>query len=112
MGERDVDKNNGAVERMTEAVRDSYEAAMESTVAAHKANARLARSFLESSVEMLEVQAEMKHRTLEGLAELAREQREAFQRLSLESLNAYDGFLGSLFSYYKEASKGLGERGG
>jgi hypothetical protein len=45
------------------------------------------------------------------LAELAREQQEAFQELSRRSLDAYDGFLDSLFSYYKEVLRNPDEIG-
>jgi hypothetical protein len=98
--------NDGAAaEKLREAVRDYYEAAFESTAAVQESNARLARSFVEGSIEALEAQAEVSHHTLQSLAELAREQQEAFQELSRRSLDAYDGFLDSLFSYYKEVLK-------
>ena len=104
MDKKDADKaNDGAAEKLTEAVRDSYEAAVEGTAAVREYNTRLAQSFFEGSIEALEAQAEVSRHTLQSLAELAREQREAFQELSRRSLDAYDGFLGSLFSYYNEA---------
>jgi hypothetical protein len=78
---------------------------MESTAAVQESNARLARSFFEGSVETFETQLELNRRAVQRMAELAREQREALRRLSLESVNAYDGFVDSLFSYYKEVSK-------
>jgi hypothetical protein len=36
---------------------------------------------------------------------LVREQREVFHQLSHESLDAYDGFVDSLSSYYKEVAE-------
>jgi hypothetical protein len=107
MVEKDMDKtNDGAAEELTEAVRDSYEAAMEGTAAVREYNARLARSFFEGSIEALEAQAELNRHTVQSMAELAREHQEAFRELSRRSLDAYDGFLASVFSYYKEV---LGE---
>ncbi|MDP8951513.1 MAG: hypothetical protein M3N18_04605 [Actinomycetota bacterium] len=107
MVEKDVDKaNGGAAEELTEAVQDSYEAAMEGGAAVQEYNARLARSFFEGSIEALEAQAEFSHHTVQSIAELAREHQEAFRELSQRSLDAYDGFLDSVFSYYKEV---LGE---
>jgi hypothetical protein len=107
MVEKDADRaNDGAAEKLTEAVRGSYEAAIEGTAAVQESNTRLARSFLEGSIEALEAQAELGRHTLQSMTELAREHQEAFQELSRRSLDAYDGFLDSLFSYYKEV---LGE---
>ena len=77
---KDPDKVNEAVERMTEARRDSYEAARENTAAMQETNNRLAWSLFESNIELL-------------------------LGLSRESLNAYDGFLDSLSSYYEEVSE-------
>ena len=112
MNEKDADKSNDrTAEKLTEAVRDSYEAAMESTAAMQETNARLARSFFEGSVETFEAQLELNRRSVQRMTELAREQREAFRRLSLQSFDAYDGFVDSLFSYYKEVSEESEEPG-
>ena len=106
---KDPDKVNEAVERMTEAMRDSYEAARENTAAMQETNNRLAWSLFESNIELLraqaEMQAEINRLTLQNLADQARKHREAFLGLSRESLNAYDGFLDSLSSYYEEVSE-------
>jgi len=115
MEKNDAGKPNdrAAAEKLTDTVRDYYEAALESTAAMQESNARLARSVVEGSIEALEAQAEVSHHTLQSLAELAREQQEAFQELSRRSLDAYGGFLDSLFSYYKEVlsnSKEIGDR--
>ncbi len=103
MVEKDTDKaNDGAPEKLTETARDSYEVAMEGAAAVQEYNARLARSFFEGSIEALEAQAELQRHALQSVAELAREHQEAFRELSRRSVDAYDGFLGSVFSYYKE----------
>jgi hypothetical protein len=105
----DTDKVNEAVERLTEAAWGSYETAVENTAAMHETNTRFARSLFQSNIELLraqaEIQAEVNHHNLQSLAEQTRKHREALLELSRESLNAYDGFLGSLSSYYEEISE-------
>jgi hypothetical protein len=103
MNEKDANRINEASEELVEATRGSYKAAVDRAFAAQEGNTRLAQSFFEDWVDTLQDQAELNRSTVQSLAELAREQREAFQELSRESLNAYDGFLDSLYAYYKEA---------
>ena len=105
MDEKDTNRIDEAVEEMTEAARESYKAAVVRAFAARESSERLARSFFEDWIDTLRNQTELNRRTLHSLAELSREQQEALRQLSLGSLNAYEGFLGSLFAYYKEASQ-------
>jgi hypothetical protein len=42
---------------------------------------------------------------MQDLTQLVREQREVFHQLSHESLDAYDGFVDSLSSYYEEVAE-------
>jgi primosomal protein N'' len=109
MPRNDSDKVNEAVERLTEAMWGSYESAVERTAAMQESNSRFARSLFESNLELLraqtEIQNEINLHTLQSLADQARQHREAFLELSRESLNAYDGFLDSLSSYYEEVSR-------
>ena len=106
MNEKDTNRIDGAAEELAKAATESYRAAVDRAFAAREGNTRLARRFFEEWVDTVQDQAELNHRAMQSLAELAREQREIFQELSVESLNAYDGFLDTLFSYYKEV---LGE---
>jgi hypothetical protein len=82
---------------------------LENTAAGQESNARLARSLYESYIKALEAQVEISSSThrqaLQGLVEQIRQHREALLELSRESLNAYDGFLDSLSSYWEEISK-------
>ncbi len=112
MNEKDMDRFDEATGELAEAVRESYRAAVDRAFVARESNARLARDFFEDWIDTLQDQAELNRRTMQSLAEQAREQQEAFRQLSRESLNAYDGFLDSLFSYYKEVSKEFEEPGG
>ena len=111
MDERNANWIDEAAEELAEAARESYSAAVDRAFAARESNTRLARGFFEGWADTLQDQAELNRHAIQSLAELAREQREVFQELSRESLNAYDGFLDSLFSYCKEASEETEELG-
>ncbi len=115
MPRKDTDKVNEAVERLTQAVWGPYEAAMENTSAMQESNSRLVRSLFESNLELLraqaQIQAEIHQHTLQSLADQMRKHREALLELSRDSLDAYDGFLDSLYSYHEEVAgepKGTG----
>jgi uncharacterized membrane-anchored protein YjiN (DUF445 family) len=116
MPRKDADKVNEAVERLTQAMWGSYEAAVENTTAMSENNSRLARSLFEGNIEFLraqaQIQADLNRHTLQTLADQIRKHREALQELSRESLNAYDGFVDSLSSYYEEVSKEAEKPGG
>ena len=109
MDEKDIRRAGKAAEELDEIARESYKAAVDQAFEAQKSGVRLSRRFFENSVEALEDQAELNRRTMEGLTQLVREQREVFHELSHESLDAYDGFVDSLSSYYEEDR---GSRGG
>ena len=102
MDEKDTNRINKVTEELTEAARESYNAAVDRAFAAQESSMKLTQSFFEDWADTLQDQAELNRHTLQSLADLAREQREVFQELTRESLHAYDGFLDSLFSYYKE----------
>ncbi len=109
MPRNDEDKFNEAVEKLTETMWGSYERAVENTAAMQQSNSRFIRSLFESNLELLrdqaEIQSEIHRRSLQSLAEQIRKHRESFLELSRESLDAYDGFVDSLSSYYEEVSK-------
>jgi ectoine hydroxylase-related dioxygenase (phytanoyl-CoA dioxygenase family) len=113
MDKKEVEKVAEAFEKVTEAARDSYRATVENAAAVNESNNRLARSILESNAKALRVQAEIQasfnRHTLQGLTDLLRKNREVFLGLSRKSVNAYDGFLDSLSSYYEEVSEELEE---
>lgn len=99
-------------ERNAETLKGLTGAALESAVSVQEAYLRLARGVFESNAKLLraqtEIQDDFNRRTLETLAEQARENREAFLALSRRSVEAHDGFVGSLHSYYEELSKAAG----
>jgi hypothetical protein len=101
MDEKDARRAGEAAEELSRGARESYRAAVDRAFEAQKGNMRLSRRFFEHWVE-----------TMQGLTELVREQREVYRTLSGESLDAYDGFVGSLSTYYEEVSKDPEEPGG
>lgn len=105
MDERNVKRARNASKDLDRLTRESYKAAVDRAFDAQKSGMRLSRRFFENWVETLEDQAELNRRTLGGLQELVREQREVFRALSRDSVDAYDGFLDSLESYEQEVSK-------
>src|SRR5829696_141340 len=105
MDEKDIRRAGEAAEELEEIARESYKVAVDRAFEAQKSGLRLSRRFFENWVETLEDQAELNRRTMQGLTQLVREQREVFQQLSHESLDAYDGFVDSLSSYYEEVAE-------
>ena len=105
MDEKDHDRAGDAAEEMNRLARESYRAAVDRAFYVQKSGMRLSRRFFENWVETLEDHAELNRRTMRGLTELVREHREVFEALSRDSLDAYDGFVDSLSSYYEEVSE-------
>ena len=105
MDEKGARRAEEAAEELDKLTRESYKAAVDRAFEAQKSGIRLSRRFFENWVETLEDHAELNRRTMQGLTELVREQREVFQLLSHDSLDAYDGFVDSLATYHDEVSK-------
>jgi hypothetical protein len=105
MDEKDARRAWDAAEELDKLTRESYKAAVDQAFEAQRSGMRLSRRFFENWVETLEDHAELNRRTMQDLTELVREQREVFQQLSHESLDAYDGFVDSLTTYYEEAAE-------
>ena len=102
MDERKADRTRDAVSEIEAVTRESYMAAVDHAFEAQKSGMRLSRRFFENWLEALEEGTEANRRALLVLQRLAREQSEVFHQLSVESLDAYDGFLDSLSDYHKE----------
>jgi hypothetical protein len=105
MDEKDTNRAGAASEGLDSLARESYRAAVDRAFDVQKSGMRLSRRFFENWIETLEDHAELNRRTMRGLTELVREQREVFREMSRDSLDAYDGFVDSLASYYEEVSK-------
>ena len=105
MDERDERRNRETAERMDRITREGYRTAVDQAFEAQKSGMRLSRRFFENWVETLDDHAELNRRTFANMQELVREQREVFRELSMESVDAYDGFLESLDVYQQEISR-------
>ena len=105
MDERDERRNRETAERMDRITREGYRTAVDQAFEAQKSGMRLSRRFFENWVETLGDHAELNRRTFANMQELVREQREVFRELSMESVDAYDGFLDSLDVYQQEISR-------
>ena len=105
MDEKDANRVGDASEELDRLARESYGAAVDRAFDVQKGGMRLSRRFFENWLETLEDHAELNRRTMQDLTELVQEQRKVFREVSRESLSAYDGFVGSLTSYYEEVSK-------
>ena len=105
MDEKDARRAGDAAEELDRLARESYKAAVDRAFDAQKSSMRLSRRFFEDWIETLEDHAELNRRTMQGLTNLIREHREVFREMSRESLDAYDGFVDSLSSYYEELSQ-------
>jgi hypothetical protein len=103
--ERDMRRHQEAAERLHEIAREGYRSAVDQAFEAQKSGMRLSRRFFENWVETLDDHAELQRRSFSNLQELVREQQEAFQELSRESVDAYEGFLDSLDVYQQETSR-------
>jgi hypothetical protein len=105
MDEKDTSRAGEASEELERLSRESYRAAVDRAFDVQKSGIRLSRRFFENWIETLEGHAELNRRTMQGLTELVREQREVFRVMSRESLDAYDGFVDSLATYHEEVSE-------
>ncbi len=90
---------NEAAEKFAEAIKESYQAPADRPVSAQELSARLTQEFFNGVISNLRTQAENNRALAEDLIEQQRKTQEASRALTQESVNAYMGFLGSMFSY-------------
>ena len=83
MDEKGTGRHGDPAEELDRLARDSYKEAVDRAFEAQKSGIRLSRRFFENWVETLEDQAELNRRTLD----------------------AYDGFVDSLSTYYDEVAE-------
>ena len=97
-----MDKANKAAERLAETTRDSFGAVLDHAVGLQERNVRFAQGLVDESIKELRSQVESNRAMTEELVERAEKQREAFQTLFEESVDAYVDLAYAPFSYYKE----------
>jgi hypothetical protein len=97
-----MDKANKAAERLAETTRDSYQTVLDHAVGLQERNVRFAQGLVDSSIKELRYQAESNRALTQELVERAEKQRDAFQTLTQESVDAYMDLVYAPYSYYKE----------
>ena len=97
-----MEKANRAVERLAENTRDSYQTVVDHAVGLQERNVRFAQGVVDSTIKELRQQAESNRAMTQELVERAERQRDAFQTLVEESVDAYMDLAYAPFSYYKE----------
>ena len=97
-----MEKANRAAERLAETTRDSFGTILDHAVGLQERNVRFAQGLVDGSIKELRSQVESNQAMTQELVERAEEQREAFQTLLEESVDAYMDLTYVPFSYYKE----------
>ena len=97
-----TDKANKAVENMAEVTKNSYQTVIDHTVALQERNVRFAQGVVDNSIKEIRQQAESNRAMTQELVERAEKQRDAFQTMVEEGVNAYMDLAYAPFSYYKE----------
>lgn len=97
-----AEKTNRAAEQVARSTRDSYQSMVEHGVSLQERNIRFMQEMVDGSIKELRHQAESNRVMTQQLIERAEKQREAFQTLLEESLDAYMDLLYSPLTYYKQ----------
>ena len=97
-----LEKANEAATRLAETTRDSYQTVFDHAVGLQERNVRFAQGVVDGSIKELRHQAESNRATTQELAERAEGQRDAYQALFEQSLDAYMDLAYAPFAYYKE----------
>ena len=97
-----MDKANKAAERLAETTRDSFGTVLDHAVGLQERNVRFAQGLVDDTIKELRHQAETNRGVVGELVERVEKQREAFQTLFEESVDAYVDLAYAPFSYYKE----------
>ncbi|TCJ20287.1 hypothetical protein E0L93_01915 [Rubrobacter taiwanensis] len=107
--EQKAEKMNRAAEDLAVATRDSYKMVVDNLVALQERNVKFAQSWVENALEEYRNQAEANRATAQALVEHTRKQRDAFQALVQESVDAYMDYLYAPLAYYEEGLKEAGK---
>ncbi len=97
-----VKKANKTAEKLAETTRDSYQTVVDHAVGLQERNVRFAQGMVDGSIKELRHQAESNRAMTQELVERVEKQRDAYQTLVEQSLDAYLDLAYAPFSYYKE----------
>ena len=104
-----VEKANKAAEKLAETTRDSYQTVVNHTVGLQERNVRFAQGLVDDSIKELRHQVESNRAMTRELVERVEKQREAYQTLVGQSLDAYMDLAYAPLSYYKEGLQAAGK---
>lgn len=97
-----VEKANKAAEELVEITRDSYQTVVNHAVGLQERNVRFAQGVVDGSIKELRYQVESNRAMTQELVERVEKQRDAYQTLVGQSLDAYMDLAYAPLSYYKE----------
>jgi len=97
-----VEKMNQAAEKLAKANQDAVQTVVDHTIGLGERNVRFAQSVADSSVKEIRQQAEANRALTQEIVERAENQRDAFQTVVEESVDAYMDFVFAPLAYYKE----------
>ncbi len=82
---------------------ESFQAVVDSALAAQERNTRLAQSVLENGAEVLTSQSTLTNSLMQEMGQQFQKQQEAFQALAQESMEAYRDFLFAPLTFWQKA---------
>ena len=97
-----IEKANKAVEQLSKRIGDSFKVTVDHTVALQERNTKFAQTMFESGTREVREQAESNRAMAQELVERAEQQREAFQTVIEESVDAYMDLIFAPLAYYKQ----------
>jgi hypothetical protein len=111
MDEQQQQRVNEAAEKFANALRESYQTVASRGESAQQLNAEMTQRFFNTVINHLQRHAEANVQVGEELAGQEQRRQEAFRQLTQESVQAYMGFINSLFSYAQTSSLEAAQRG-
>jgi hypothetical protein len=92
---------NEAAEQFTDALVESYKVVAERGVSAQERGAQVTEVFFNQTINNLRAQADENRQATQQLADQQQRQADAAQTLTRESVDAYMGFMDSMFSWWQ-----------
>ncbi len=97
-----MEKANRAGERLARTTGDSYKTVIDHVVALQERNTKFVQEVFDGVAQEIRSQAESNWEVTQELVERAEKQREAFQTLFEESVDAYMDVVHAPFAYYRQ----------
>jgi hypothetical protein len=97
-----MEKANKAAEQLAKTTGDSYKTVVDHTVALQERNVKFLQGVFEGTVREIRSQTESNWKVAQELVERAERQRDAFQTLVEESVDAYVDLAYTPFAYYRQ----------